>query len=115
MEEAMIVDLPSTSTAAIGKQLVQLRNEVGALALGRVLTLIVVVDDDAADEAVEIATEASRQHPCRIIVVISGSRRGANRIDGPRRAWSERRHPAVAPRFPRRGLVAEGSTQRPAP
>ncbi|HNV13334.1 MAG TPA: glucose-6-phosphate dehydrogenase assembly protein OpcA [Dermatophilaceae bacterium] len=78
----MIVDLPSTSTAAIGKQLVQLRNEVGALALGRVLTLIVVVDDDAADEAVEIATEASRQHPCRIIVVISGSRRGANRIDG---------------------------------
>jgi glucose-6-phosphate dehydrogenase assembly protein OpcA len=78
----MIVDLPSTSTAAIGKRLVQLRNEVGALALGRVLTLVVVVAEEAADEAVEIATEASRQHPCRIIVVISDTRRGPNRIDG---------------------------------
>ncbi len=78
----MIVDLPATTTAAISKRLVQLRNEVGALALGRVLTLIVVVDDEAADDAVEVATEASRQHPCRIIVVVSGTRRGSNRIDG---------------------------------
>jgi glucose-6-phosphate dehydrogenase assembly protein OpcA len=78
----MIVDLPSTSTAAIGKRLVQLRNEVGALALGRVLTLVVVVNEESADEAIEIATEASRQHPCRIIVVISNTRRGPNRIDG---------------------------------
>lgn len=78
----MIVDLPATSTAAVSKRLLQLRNEVGALALGRVLTLIVVVNDEAADDAVEVATEASRQHPCRIIVVVSGTRRGSNRIDG---------------------------------
>ena len=78
----MIVDLPATSTAAVSKRLLQLRNEVGALALGRVLTLIVVVNDEAADDAVEVATEASRQHPCRIIVVVRGTRRGSNRIDG---------------------------------
>ncbi len=78
----MIVDLPGTTTAALTKKLVALRNEVGALALGRVLTLVVVVGDSAAEDAVEVATEASRQHPCRIIVVVSGTRRGANRIDG---------------------------------
>jgi len=78
----VIVDLPATSTSAITKRLVSLRNEVGALALGRVLTLVVIVDAASAEDAVEIATEASRQHPCRIVTVVAGSRRGPNRIDG---------------------------------
>ena len=34
----MIVDLPSTTTSAISKKLVRLRQDVGAMALGRVLT-----------------------------------------------------------------------------
>lgn len=77
----MIIDLPQTSTAAIGKKLVQLRSDVGAMALGRVLTLVVVVDERAADEVIEVATEASRQHPSRIVVVATGTRRGAGRLD----------------------------------
>lgn len=77
----MIRDLTETSTTAISKTLVRLRNEVGAMALGRVLTLVVVVQDADAGEAVEVATQASRQHPCRIIVVIPGDRRGRNRLD----------------------------------
>ena len=67
----MIVDLPSTSTVAISKRLVQLRQDTGAMAMGRVLTLIIVVDEQDAEEAIEAANDASRQHPCRIIVVIS--------------------------------------------
>jgi glucose-6-phosphate dehydrogenase assembly protein OpcA len=78
----VIIDLPKTSTAILGKKLVQLRNEVGAMTLGRVLTLIVVVDDDDAEEVIETANEASRQHPSRIIVVVKGNRRGAARLDG---------------------------------
>lgn len=78
----MIIDLPHTSTSAISKKLVQLRSDVGAMALGRVLTLVVVVGDEAADDAIEVATEASRQHPSRIVVVVTGTRRGANRLDG---------------------------------
>ena len=35
---------PATTTAAVSKKLVTLRNDVGAMALGRVLTLIIVVD-----------------------------------------------------------------------
>lgn len=77
----MITDLTDTSTKDVSKKLVRLRNDVGAMALGRVLTLVIVVDDFDASEAVEVATTASRQHPCRIIVVISGDRRGKNRLD----------------------------------
>lgn len=77
----MITDLPDTTTKDISKTLVRLRNQVGAMALGRVLTLVVVIDDADAQSAIDVATHASRQHPCRIIVVIAGDRRGKNRLD----------------------------------
>lgn len=77
----MIVDLPSTTTSAVNRKLVQLRNDVGAMALGRVLTLVVVVGEEGADAAVDVANDASRQHPSRIIVLVAGNRRGANRLD----------------------------------
>ena len=78
----MIVDLPNTSTAAVSKRLVKLRADTGAMALSRVLTLVVVVGEDAAEEAIEVANDASRQHPCRIIVVVGGNKRGSARLDG---------------------------------
>jgi glucose-6-phosphate dehydrogenase assembly protein OpcA len=77
----VITDLPDTTTKDISKTLVRLRNQVGAMALGRVLTLVVVIDDVDAQDAIDVATQASRQHPCRIIVVIAGDRRGKNRLD----------------------------------
>lgn len=77
----MITDLPDTTTKDISKTLVRLRNQVGAMALGRVLTLVAIIDDIDAQDAIDIATRASRQHPCRIIVVIAGDRRGKNRLD----------------------------------
>jgi glucose-6-phosphate dehydrogenase assembly protein OpcA len=78
----LIVDLPSTTTAAVSKKLVRLRHDVGAMTLGRVLTLVIVVMDEAeADTAIEAANDASRQHPCRIIALIRGSNIGASRLD----------------------------------
>ena len=77
----MIIDLPKTTSTSVSKKLVRLRNDVGAMTLGRVLTLIIVVDDHEADEIIEAANDASRQHPCRIIVVVAGNRRGTNRMD----------------------------------
>ena len=78
----MIVDLPSTTTADISKRLIRLRADIGSMALSRVLTLIVVVDESEADAAIDTANDASRQHPCRIIVVVTGNKRGAARLDG---------------------------------
>ena len=77
----MIVDLPSTTTIAVSKKLVRLRQDVGAMALSRVLTLVVVVDEKYAEEAIEVANDASHQHPCRIIAVVTGNKRGTSRLD----------------------------------
>lgn len=77
----MIVDLPDTTVGAVSKRLVQLREEVGAMALGRVLTLVIVIDEGKAETALEVASDATRQHPSRIVCVVTGNRRGANRID----------------------------------
>jgi glucose-6-phosphate dehydrogenase assembly protein OpcA len=77
----VIVDLPSTTTVAISKKLVALRQDTGAMALGRVLTLLIVVDEQDAEEAIEAANDASRQNPCRIIAVVNGNKRGQSRID----------------------------------
>lgn len=77
----MIVDLPSTTTSAVNRKLVKLRNDVGAMALGRVLSLIIEVDEAEADGAIQAANDASRQHPCRIIALIRGNARGGSRLD----------------------------------
>ena len=77
----MIVDLPGTTTAAVNKYLVKLRHDIGAMTLGRVLTLVIVVDEAGAEAAIEVANDASRQHPCRVIAVISGKKSGASRLD----------------------------------
>jgi len=78
----MIVDLPNTTTAAISKKLVRLRQDVGAMTLARVLTLVIVADSETgADEAIEAANDASRQHPCRIIALVGSDTSGSSRLD----------------------------------
>ena len=78
----MIVDLPSSTTSAVNKKIVELRERGGVLALGRVLTLVIVTDDGTAIEgAIEAANSASREHPCRVIVLARGQRRAAARLD----------------------------------
>ena len=77
----MIIDLPSTTTADVSNRLVRLCAETGSMALSRVLPLIVVVDESMAEEAIETANDASRQHPSRTVVVVTSNRRGLPRLD----------------------------------
>lgn len=71
----MILDLPDTNTGAINKKIVALREEGGAITLGRVLTLVIAPDTEAVlEDSIEAANAASREHPCRVIVVIPGDR-----------------------------------------
>jgi glucose-6-phosphate dehydrogenase assembly protein OpcA len=65
----MIIDLPDTTTSQISKTLVKIREEGGAVALGRVLTLIISTKLGEEEEAIEAANDASREHPMRVIVV----------------------------------------------
>ena len=65
----MIVDLPNTTISKVSKKLVQIREEGGAVALGRVLTLLIQTNFKGIERAIEAANEASREHPCRVIVL----------------------------------------------
>jgi len=65
----MIVDLPDTTVSAISKTLVALRQEGGVVALGRVLTLIIITDPEHEEAAIEAANAASREHPMRVLVL----------------------------------------------
>lgn len=53
----MIIDLPSTTTSQVNKKLVELRESGGAVALGRVLTLVIVTGDGT-----EVEKEIGRAH-----------------------------------------------------
>ncbi|WP_037074568.1 glucose-6-phosphate dehydrogenase assembly protein OpcA [Pseudonocardia spinosispora] len=78
----MIVDLPATSTAQVNRKMVEMRESGGAVALGRVLTFVVVTDDSTdTEEVIESANAASRQHPCRVIMLVRGARKAAARLD----------------------------------
>ena len=82
MEKAVIVDIPATTTADVGKKLVEVREAGGAVTIGRVLTLIVASRDPAkAERAIDAANEASREHPCRVIVLIHGDRSAESSLD----------------------------------
>lgn len=77
----MIVDLPNTTTSAISKSLVKIREEGGAVALGRVLTLIISTKHGEEEEAISAANDASREHPMRVIVVSRGANGKDARVD----------------------------------
>jgi len=65
----MIVRLANTSSQDVDSRLLALREEGGVVALGRVLTLIILTDNGDAETAIAAANDASREHPCRVIVV----------------------------------------------
>jgi glucose-6-phosphate dehydrogenase assembly protein OpcA len=76
----VIVDLPDTTASRVQRALVKIRAEGGAVALGRVLTLVIAARLGAEEEAIEAANDASREHPMRVIVVSRPSS-----TDGPAR------------------------------
>lgn len=77
----MIIDMPSTTANAVARRLVELRERYGAVALGRVLTLVLVVDEQHAEAAIESANQASYESPCRTIAVVRETARGSARLD----------------------------------
>lgn len=77
----MIIDLPDTTTSHVSKTLVRIRDEAGAVALGRVLTLIITSSIGDEEDVIAAANEASREHPMRIIVVSTDAGAASARLD----------------------------------
>lgn len=66
----MKIDLTETTASKVNKALVQGRRTIGTPAIGMVLTLVIVTDEENAYDALKAANEASREHPSRTLVVI---------------------------------------------
>ncbi|MEU1311970.1 glucose-6-phosphate dehydrogenase assembly protein OpcA [Streptomyces cinnamoneus] len=66
----MKIDLTDTTASKINNALVEGRRALGAPAVGMVLTLVIVTDEEHAYDALKAANEASREHPSRKLVVI---------------------------------------------
>lgn len=78
----MIFDLPDTGTREIARQLVAIRETGTQVATGRVLTLIVVASaNDELEKLITCLTDATREHPSRVLLLIAGERTGESRLD----------------------------------
>ena len=77
----MIVPLYDTTTTQVADKLVAIRRDWGAVALSRVLTLLVPVGAAHAEGAIAAANQASMEHPCRVIVIVERDRQGESTLD----------------------------------
>ncbi|MEU8569471.1 glucose-6-phosphate dehydrogenase assembly protein OpcA [Streptomyces pathocidini] len=66
----MNIDLTETTSSQINAALVKARRATGTPAVGMVLTLVIVTDEGNHYDALKAASEASKEHPSRTLVVI---------------------------------------------
>jgi glucose-6-phosphate dehydrogenase assembly protein OpcA len=77
----MTIDLTDTTTSAIHDALTQTRRRMGGPASGMVLTLIIVTTESEQYDAVRAASQAGREHPSRVIAVITRKPNAESRLD----------------------------------
>ena len=76
-----MIELTDTSSSEIAAEFVRARRRAGSPAMGMVMTLVFVVNEDDAEEAMKTARIASREHPARVLGVILGDGRSGARVD----------------------------------
>lgn len=76
-----MIELLDTNAAAIAAEFVRARTRAGSPAMGMVMTLVIVVPEDDAAEALGAARKASREHPARVLAVILGDARGTGVVN----------------------------------
>jgi glucose-6-phosphate dehydrogenase assembly protein OpcA len=90
----MNIDLTDTTSSQINAALVKARRATGSPAVGMVLTLVIVTDEGNHYDALKAASEASKEHPSRILVVVrrpgrSPRERASARLDAEVRVGGE--------------------------
>jgi glucose-6-phosphate dehydrogenase assembly protein OpcA len=76
-----MIELIDTDSNAIAAEFLRSRRRAGSPAMGMVMTLVFVVDEENAEDAMETARTASREHPARVLGVMLGDARGAGQVD----------------------------------
>ncbi|TQF03107.1 glucose-6-phosphate dehydrogenase assembly protein OpcA [Kitasatospora acidiphila] len=80
----MRIDLTDTTSSKINSALMDARRASGSTAAGMVLTMVIVVDEGSAYDALKCANDASREHPSRILAVIKRAGRSPRARAGAR-------------------------------
>ncbi|MBO9520935.1 MAG: glucose-6-phosphate dehydrogenase assembly protein OpcA [Nocardioidaceae bacterium] len=76
-----MIELIDTNASGIAAEFVRARVRAGSPAMDMVMTLIIVVDEDEAHDALAAARQASREHPARVLGVILGDGRGKPQVN----------------------------------
>ena len=76
-----MIELIDTNSAEIARQFRHARARAGSPVMGMVMTLLVSVDAEDAEPAMNAAREASHEHPARVLGVIRGDSQGAAQIN----------------------------------
>ena len=76
-----MIELIETNAAGIAAEFVAARLRAGSPAMGMVMTLVIVVDEEGAPDAMRAARQASHEHPARVLGVILGDARGAAQVN----------------------------------
>jgi glucose-6-phosphate dehydrogenase assembly protein OpcA len=74
----MIITLEGTTSSKISAELVRVRRSAGSPAQGMVLTLIIMCDESEYPNALEASMAAGREHPSRILLVVTATGRRAS-------------------------------------
>lgn len=76
-----MIRLEDTSGSAVAAAIAAERHRQGSPATGMVLTLLIIADEEYQADATSAAVAAARQHPMRIVTLISRPGRGEARLD----------------------------------
>ena len=76
-----MIELIDTNASGIAAEFVASRLRAGSPAMSMVMTLVIVVDEDGAPDAMRVARQASHEHPARVLGVILGDARGKPQIN----------------------------------
>ncbi|MCW2757490.1 MAG: oxppcycle protein [Nocardioidaceae bacterium] len=76
-----MIELMDTNSSAISAEMVAQRTRHGSPAMGMVMTMVIVVEEEGATEALAAARQASHEHPARVLGVILGDGRGSGTVN----------------------------------
>ena len=76
-----MIRIEDTNAPEIANELIRNRMNSGSPVMGMVMTLVIVIPEAQASQAIKDAKAATREHPARLLVLIKGSGRGRSRID----------------------------------
>lgn len=76
-----MITLTDTTSSKIAKLFLKERKAAGSPAMGMVMTLVVITDEEHSASALKAARTAAKEHPARVLAVQIGSGRGRGRVD----------------------------------